>query len=761
MRCRRERVPGFPPSRAEWAAAMTLAALPFATNPLAAQDLQPAPLEQAPLPPPTSANDNQGNRQITFEADAVSYDSTNTVITAKGNVLLRNGERSVRADKVTYNSKTGKILATGRVRFVDDSGNQLFTDSVELTDKFEAGSLQDLLIALRQGGRLAAKSGERKSNGDVELHYAAYTGCPVETSDGCPKKPTWKITARRVIYDPANDKVRFTGAHLELFGARILPIPSLAIRTDGGPVNGFLVPDFRVSRNNGIEVSDSYYMRFGDNKDLTASAYIFSQAPPMVSGEWRHLTGIGAYQVTGYLTESKRASNLTGTSTDTTRDPRGYLFTNGKFQFDPNWSLTTSIRLASDRTFLRRYDISYDDRLRSMVNLERIDDSSYLSIAGWYTQTLRLNQVQGQQPIALPAIDYRKRLADPLAGGTIELQVNSLDLIRTEGQDTQRAFAKAQWDLRRITPWGQVVQLTGLVRGDVYHSDANDLTTTPIYQGLPGWQARGIAAAAVDVSWPLVGKAFGGEQVLTPRVQLVATPPIRNLQVPNEDSRAVDLEDTNLFSINRYPGFDRFEDGVRLTYGVDWQLRRPGWKVEATLGQSYRFTGSTDILVDGTGFYNRLSDYVGRVEVRYKDFVKLTHRFRLDKDNFAVRDNEIDATIGSSKTYLEVGYLRLNRNITQIEDLQDREELRAATRVAFAKYWSAFGSGVFNLTNSQEDPTFTSNGFQPIRTRLGLAYRDDCLELGVTWQRDYVTAGDAQRGNSFQVYFSLRNLGIR
>ena len=96
-----------------------------------------------------------------------------------------------------------------------------------------------------------------------------------------------------------------------------------------------------------------------------------------------------------------------------------------------------------------------------------------------------------------------------------------------------------------------------------------------------------------------------------------------------------------------------------------------------------------------------------------------------------------------------------------MEDLQDREELRAAARVRFADYWSVFGSGVFNLTDRTEDPTLNSDGFEAVRTRLGVAYQDDCLELGLTWRRDYVTSGDAERGNTFQLYFSLRNLGFR
>ncbi|HAF81029.1 MAG TPA: hypothetical protein DCG66_08455, partial [Brevundimonas sp.] len=62
--------------------------------------------------------------------------------------------------------------------------------------------------------------------------------------------------------------------------------------------------------------------------------------------------------------------------------------------------------------------ISRDDRLRSTVNLERIDDNSYLSLAGWATQTLRINADQGQVPLAVPAFDYRYNLEDPVVGGT-------------------------------------------------------------------------------------------------------------------------------------------------------------------------------------------------------------------------------------------------------------------------------------------------------------------------------------------------------
>lgn len=711
-------------------------------------------LAESPAASPAEAD-------IAFEADGISYESDSDTVTAFGNVVMRRDGQSVRADKVVWDRKSGQVTASGSIRFVDRDGNQLFSDSLTLDDDLRAGAMQNMLLALREGGRLAAASGKRSQDGSVELSKAVYSACAVEDSEGCPVQPSWRVTADRVIYDDARKLIRFKGARLELFGARLLPLPGLVLASDGRPISGLLIPDVRLSASNGVEFSQTYYKRLGNNRELALTGYVYTEALPMVSAQYRQLTGTGAFQVTGYATRGSLIPIGGGGGAGAQRDFRGYLGGNGKFQFDPNWSLTVSGRIASDRTFLRRYDISRDDRLRSVVEAERIDSNSYLSIAGWATQTLRVGDAQGQVPIALPVIDYRRRLSDPVLGGMVELQANSLAITRTAGQDSQRAFASARWDLRRITGLGQEVTLTALARGDVYNSDQNGLTATAIYRGNPGWQHRAVATAAVDVKWPLVGEFLGGSQVLTPRVQIVASPRLRNLAIPNEDARAIDLEDSNLFALNRFPGYDRIEDGVRFTYGLDWQWERPGWRVTTTIGQSYRLTSRPTLLPDGTGLSSRVSDIVGRTEVRYKDFIRLTHRFRLDKDNFAVRRNEIDAAIGDERTYAEIGYLRLNRNITTVEDLKDREELRLAGRVAFARYWSLFGSGVFNLTGPNEDPASTSNGFQALRTRLGVAYQDDCLELALTWRRDFVATGDARRGNTFQISIAVRNLGFR
>lgn len=695
--------------------------------------------------------------QIGFSAASVEYDSNTEIVIARGDVIATRDGYTVRADSIVWDRTSGEVTAEGSIRAVGPEGDVAYGDRIVLTDALKDGVIENLLVVLADESRLAAKRGERV-DGIYTLDYAAYTACKVEGPDGCPKKPSWEVKAVKVVYDPVKKRVKYEGARIELFGLPVVPLPFLSHPVDASAGSGFLVPSVGFSRSNGVEVGQSFYWRMAQNRDLTASLTGFSDVAPLAKVNFRSLERSGAFEVTGYGTYSNRISTVQGKNDGVLR---GYIEGVGRFQLDPYWSISASGRLASDRTFLRRYDISRDDRLRSTFAAERIGDNSYLSIAGWAVQTLRVGDQQGLTPIALPEIDYRLRLADPVLGGQIQLQANSLAIGRTDGQDTQRAFASARWDLRTLTGLGQEVNFTLLGRGDVYHSDENASTVTAIYRGEQGFQSRGIFAAAADIKWPFVGRAFGGTQMFTPRIQLVAAPSISNLQIPNEDSRAVDLEDSNLFALNRFPGYDRFEDDYRITYGFDWTLRRSNFTADFTIGQSYRLSNRASIFPDGTGLSDKVSDIVGRTDLRFKNLIKLTHRFRLDKDSLAIRRNEFDATIGSRGTYAQAGYLKLNRNIgPTLEDLRDREEIRLAGRMRVARYWSVFGSTIIDLTDPTEDPTSLADGFDPIRHRLGVAYDDDCLSLSLTWRRDYQPVGDSQRGNSFLFRLAFRNLGV-
>jgi LPS-assembly protein len=463
-------------------------------------EMAPAPdasvQPEADIPQPVVPGDE--NTPVRFSSDRLEYDSNSEIVTASGEVFMfREGYR-LRADRVVWNRTSGEVRAHGNVRVSSPEGDHAYGDNVVLDDDLRDGVIENLLIVLENGGRLAANRATRV-NEVTTLERAAYTACAVVDENGCPKDPTWQITALRVIHDPARRRITYQGATLNLFGIPIVGLPGLSHpdRSTGGG-SGLLVPDIRLSRSNGLELAAPYYFRLGPNQDATVTPHIFTGALPMIEGEYRHLIREGAYQVRGYVTYGSRGPvNVPGQSDE---GIRAYLEGNGRFQLDPNWTVTGSLRYVTDRTFLRRYDISLDTRLRSVVQAERISANSYIYIAGWAFQGLRATGTGSQQqPFVLPAVDARWRMEDPWIGGRLELQANSLSIIRTEGQDTQRAFASARWERRMLTPLGQELLLTAYARGDLYHSSDNFLTPTLSYRGEGGFQGRFIGALAADV----------------------------------------------------------------------------------------------------------------------------------------------------------------------------------------------------------------------------------------------------------------------
>ena len=709
---------------------------------------------------PAAAPAAETEERIEFEADEVTYDSQSEVAVASGKVRMSREGNYVAADRIVWDRRTGEVRAEGNVVVLTPEGNRLVGETVVLTDSLRDGTVANLLLVLESGGRIAAASGTR--NGDVTtLDNAVYSPCPIATPSGCPREPSWSISAARVIHDPVQGRIRFHGGRLRLFGINLPLLPVFSIGSTGqeSAFSGWLVPDLSVSSVKGLEIATPYYWRMAPNRDLTVTPHFYTGTNPALEGRYRNLNRLGAFQLGAFATFSEIEDP--DPNVDSNRSGfRAYGEANGKFQLDPLWSVTASLRAATDKTVTRRYDITRDDRLRNVVNAERIDHDSYVSLAGWAFQGLRVDDVQRRIPIALPALDARFRLDPPFLGGKIELQANSLSILRIDGQDTQRAFASGRWELRRYTDLGQRLTFTAFGRGDLYHTNLSSNPEPLFYRGEQGWRARGIGALAADAEWPLIGPMFGGIQRLTPRVQLVLTPPTPNLSIPNEDARSVDLEDSNLFALNRFPGYDRWEDSSRVTYGVDWALERPNLSITTNVGQSYRIRRHPGIFPEGTGLTDRFSDWVGRTRIRYGRLIDASHRFRVDKDNLAVRRNELDLTVGTEETYAQLGYLRLDRDASAtVEDLRDKEELRFAARVKFARYWSAFGATVLDLTDAEEDPLSLADGYEPVRNRLGLTYEDEWVEVGLSWRRDYERIGDFRKGSTFSFRLALKGLG--
>jgi LPS-assembly protein len=716
--------------------------------------------QEAPVVPRDGGDIVQPGDLIGFEADEMTYDDKAELVTATGNVRLNRDAWRLSADRIEYNRATGIVVAVGNVIVTDPEGNQALGERVELTDSLRDGVIDNVLLVLNDGGRLAAVEGARTSD-VISMRRAVYSPCAVVDKQGCPHDPVWQVKALRISYNRSKHRLYYKAASLEMFGVPVFYLPTFS-HPDGlaKQVSGLLLPQIEFLQQLGVGVGLPYHWAIAPDRDITITPHIYTAENPAIGLQARRLFAGGPVQLDTLFTYAQLTEFADDGVTEIDRGNRfrGYFALRGNFQHSPTWRSKFSIRLTTDDTFNRRYGLDFDDTLRSTYALERQTSTSFLSVSAWAFQGLRVIDTAGEMPYVFPLIEYDWRPSQPILGGRARLGINSMNLVRTDGQSVQRALAFGRWDRSFLTGLGQRVTGTAMLRGDIYNVINPQKATLPEYAGREGLSARIIPVAAVDVEWPLTGPALGGTQTITPRLQLVATPANLDNDFPNEDSRAIELESGSLFDLNRFPGFDRFEAGTRINYGVQYALDRPGMALRTEIGQSVRLAGDGNEFPVGTGLSETASDFVGRTNFKFGRIFEITHRFRVDRHNFAVRRNEIDLSIGDRRTYATIGYLKLNRNI-QLEDLEDRAELRASGRVAFARFWSAFGSAIIDLTTRAENPLAAGDGFSAVRHRIGAEYEDECFRFGVSWRRDYISDRDFRAGNTFLLTLAFKTLG--
>ncbi len=83
---------------------------------------------------------------------------------------------------------------------------------------------------------------------------------------------------------------------------------------------------------------------------------------------------------------------------------------------------------------------------------------------------------------------------------------------------------------------------------------------------------QGLFTGGVTVSWPFIRQTGATTIVLNPIVQLALSPDYDvNPKIPNEDDVVFQYDESDLFSPEKFNGFDLYEGGQRLNA---WARRR-------------------------------------------------------------------------------------------------------------------------------------------------------------------------------------------
>jgi len=681
--------------------------------------------------------------EVLMQADELTYDREARTVTATGHVEIAFGSRVLLADRVTYNEATGVVTADGNVSLLDPEGDVAFADRLVLRNEMRDGVVQTLRILLSDNSKLAGHEVVRADGNMTTLHRGVYSPCEICEEKGH-KTPLWQIKAFRVIHNKEEQRIIYEDAYLEFFGVPVAYVPYFS---QPDPTvkrqSGFLPPKLASSTDLGQEIEIPYYWAISPDKDVTLMPRFTTKEGIVYKGEYRQRIESGQYKMFGTGTWPR--TQQTGTPGDA--HFRGSLFGDGQFVVDENWRWGFRTELATDDTYLRKYDLSSATDLINNLNATYAKGRNSFTADAYYFRGLLATDQNATTPWVAPIVQYDYSYPEQLAGGRIGFSANAMVLDRKQGASSRRLSATASWDRRETSAAGVVYRLFGNLRGDFYSVEGVQDPSMPGVTFESTTIARGLPTIGTEVSYPLVRAGGGYRQVIEPIVQLIYSPDVGNtVEIPNEDSLSFEFDDTNLFSEDRFVGLDRWETGARANVGVRYAIFTPGGgHASALLGQSFRAKDNGS-LAPATGLSDQSSDYVGRVSIAPSDDFLLTYRFRVDDERFKIRRNEVSLTGHTERISGQFGYsyYAADQSVT----FTSREDVFLGATLKLDEYWRLFGRTRHDIANDRA-----------VANRVGVGYEDECFDFSVSFNQSFIRDRDIEPESSVILQITLKTLG--
>ena len=675
-------------------------------------------------------------------ADQLNYDIEAGAVKASGNVEITNSGRRLLADEISYLTQTNEVIASGNVTLVESNGDAFFADELTLDGELANGFVRGLGVLLSDDSRMAAAQAVRRDGEVTELTDAVYTPC--RTCRETDEVPIWQIRAGSVIHDQAEKTITYRHARLEIYGVPVAyspyfahPDPTVERRS------GLLAPSAGTDSELGFTLEVPYHWVIAENRDLTFNPLFTTRGGTVLGITGRDLQEFGRTELTTSFTVTDAYQRQA--SDDTSNELRGHIEGRGTYQLWDKLDAGFEVHLASDNSYLQRFDFSNDDVLQNRLFVQRIDGQRYFYADAYGFQGLRDFDEQGRIPVALPWLRTRWHKTGLPLGSTLTVDGDFLVLTRTTGLDTRRfsTTANVSWD--RVDNVGGLWGLDVELRGDLYHTDGNPQTL-----GEGDSNATGRLLPRVSATWslPLAGQTGDWQHIVEPLASAtIAVNDGNDRDIPNEDSIDFELDDTNLFEADRFVGLDRYDSGSKLTVGGRFQsTSKNGFRVDGLIGQSYRLAGDS-AFGEGSGVDGRFSDYIGRFAIEPNDFFNMNYRFRLDQESLDFRRSDLRLRFGPKSARFNVGYLNLSEDVTLDEPI-DREELSAGVRLRITEGLAVGFQSRIDLSENE-----------PVAHMVGLVYTDDCFVITSGVERRFTSRGELDDTTRFALRVGLRNLG--
>ncbi len=698
-------------------------------NALAQSALDPAASNASPQSTPPVVGQPAAEQAATLVADRVTLSGGQSLI-AEGNVEVYYQGTRLNATRIRYDDAAQDMTITGPIRMVDASGNTvILADSAALDRDLRNGILNGARLVLARELQLAANRIARQEGRYTVLDRVVASSCQI-----CATNPTplWEIRARRVTHDSLTRQLYFEHAQFRAMGVPLAWLPALRVPDPTvDRMTGVLAPTLTTSSLLGVGVSVPYFITLGESRDLTVTPAITSQDSYTLALRYREAYRNGRLDWEGAITRDKVLRD----------EDRGYLFADGSFDLPRGYRLGVQLRAVTDDAYLVDYDITDEERLWTGLTLERVRADRLVWARFGNTDSIREGEDNGTQPAL--AADVQLSRTYLLGGGIAHLdwdlhahrRASTLD--GDLGRDLARGGIEAGFSRNWLLSNGMLINATGLVNADIYRINSDSRYSNNIGRIAP--------SAALTLRWPFVRQTGSAAEVLEPVAQIVWSR--RDLpEVPNEDSRLVEFDEGNLFSLSRYPGEDARERGLRANLGLSWTRQdAAGWSLGLTAGRVFKandlgqFGGST-------GLTGSSSDWLIASHLTMNNGLILSNRALID-DDFTLSRDELRVSYLAERTSLSMGYLWMQEDPVEMR-FDPVSELLLDTAFPLSGNW-----------NGSVDTRYDLTANRAAKAALGLQYVNECISVDLALSRRFTSSTSVAPETRFGVSVELAGFG--
>lgn len=685
---------------------------------------------------PTFADDG---KDTFFETSEIIYDKNTGIFTSVGYSDIEYNKNKLRTKTLEFDTNTKEIVAKGNVDISNSNGN-ITTQNMVIGTQSDNATIGKTDIKFGENSYASSQSAEMIGKKKIILHDVEYTACK-EGLEGCGESPTWKIGASKIKHDTDDGSLVYNNALIYLFDVPVFYLPYLInYAPNVKNKTGLLFPSFGTSSNLGYVAQIPLFIKINPYNDMTITPMFTSKK--------------GTLFITEYRTNQDFFTSTTNASfkqSSNEEDKRWYIKTNNYFEIDDVWRGIANIERTSDDTYLRLYDFNSDPWLSSQIGIEGTYNRSYLTANTYFYQDLR-NLQDSYTPKVLPIIDYR-RISEPNSvGGYWDFNLNTAHIIKdysnplTPDETNFRTSTIIKYTQPFKTSGGHLFNLTLGARGDLYVLDDIhnlDNEAKPYYSG-----TKGRSDISADLIWkyPLYRSYSNRTEILQPMIQFITSrKQSSNPEIPNMDSKYMELEVENLFSDDRFSGYDIFESGTRVNYGLNFvQNYDNNQNVSFFIGQNFNIDVPDDIYLENSGLKNSsgASDIVANLSYSPSPFLRLQYKTRMNNTDFKINRNDVNLYVGSRALNLTVNYVYLRNMYIEDELSVRKDEINTYLSSQLTNKWRVFVGNRYDLYQNRD-----------INILGGIVYENDCFKFALnvinefTRDRDYV--GDKA------VYFSL------